>query len=75
MLPVAKNTKIAAAENKVVYQVVELDQLKLDLQAYEPQLAEVRDSLDLDNKENKVSVTYNCKVKGFKYKVNNINCN
>ena len=22
-----------------------------------------------------VSVTYNCKVKGFKYKVNNINCN
>ena len=31
--------------------------------------------IDLDNKENKVSVTYNCKVKGFKYKVNNINCN
>lgn len=51
---VAKNTKIAAAENKVVYQVVELDQLKLDLQAYEPQLAEVRDSLDLDNKEKRI---------------------
>ena len=30
---------------------------------------------ELDNKENKVSVTYNCKVKGFEYKVNNINCN
>ena len=51
---VAKNTKIAAAENKVVYQVVELDQLKLDLQAYEPQLAEVKDSLDLDNKEKRI---------------------
>jgi len=34
--------------------VVELDQLKLDLQAYEPQLAEVKDSLDLDNKEKRI---------------------
>ena len=25
--------------------------------------------------ESEVSVTYNCKVKGFEYKVNNINCN
>ena len=25
--------------------------------------------------ECEVSVTYNCKVKGFEYKVNNINCN
>ena len=25
--------------------------------------------------KSEVSVTYNCKVKGFKYKVNNINCN
>lgn len=25
--------------------------------------------------ESEVSVTYNCKVKGFKYKANNINCN
>ena len=32
----------------------ELDQLKLDLQAYEPQLAEVKDSLDLDNKEKRI---------------------
>ena len=34
--------------------MVELDQLKLDLQAYEPQLAEVKDSLDLDNKEKRI---------------------
>ena len=25
--------------------------------------------------ESKVLVTYDCSVKGFKYKVNNINCN
>lgn len=25
--------------------------------------------------ESEVSVTYNCKLKGFEYKVNNINCN
>ena len=31
-----------------------IDQLKLDLQAYEPQLAEVKDSLDLDNKEKRI---------------------
>lgn len=34
-----------------------------------------KEKIVLDNKENKVSVTYNCKVKGFEYKVNNINCN
>lgn len=34
--------------------MVELDQLKLDLQAYETQLAEVKESLDLDNKTNRI---------------------
>ena len=31
-----------------------------------------KEKIDL---KSEVSVTYNCKVKGFKYKVNNINCN
>ena len=34
--------------------MVELDQLKLDLQAYETQLAEVKESLDLDNKTKRI---------------------
>ena len=31
-----------------------------------------KEKIDL---ESEVSVTYNCKLKGFEYKVNNINCN
>ncbi|WP_108702640.1 peptide chain release factor 2 [Kineothrix alysoides] len=34
--------------------MVELDQMKLELQTYESPLAEVRDSLDLDNKQRRI---------------------
>ena len=40
--------------------MIELDQMKLELQQYETPLEEVRDSLDLDyKKQNKLTIFFN----------------